>query len=184
MSSTEPSLFHVEAIKWTGLTPKGLKRGQFNKEVLKPAYQDLGEYFHAKMLPKRFTIAGGRMLNYDYRSGERPGTSYKAFWKSYTGRKVRKFGHRKPLVWSGETERDATRIRDIRTTSRGVKIVLHARKLNFRNKYSSIFMNEEVRRVSPQEYTELKREFERAVQRRIKQVSRANRETRKTRGSE
>jgi hypothetical protein len=40
-------------------------------------------------------------------------------------RKARKFGHRDPLVWSGELRRQAMMYQDVRTTSRGASVVIH-----------------------------------------------------------
>ena len=158
------TLFSVQAIKYSGPVPGALTKQEFRNGILKPAWKQVGEMFHREMLPIRFTEQAKALLGYAHRKGEEPGTSTKRFFRSYTGRKLKKFGHRKPLVWSGESRRDATRIADVRATSNGVKVVLHARKLNYRNRYSSIYMNEEVRRIATSEYPKLQRELERAVQ--------------------
>jgi len=161
-------LFTVKAIKFTGAVPGAMTKREFRNEILKPAWKELGEWFHKNLLPIRFTNAAKQLLNLAPRGGEAPGTSYKAFRRSYTGRKVRMKGHRKPFVWSGTSERNATKIRDVRATSNGTRIVLHAPALNFRNKHSAIRMNEEIRRVAESEYPILQRRFERIIQERIK----------------
>jgi hypothetical protein len=167
VSGSAGSLFHIQAIKWQGAVPGAMSKREFNNEILKPSYQDLGEWFHQNRLPLRFTNQAKSLLNLAPRKGEQPGLPYKMFKRSYTGRKQRYKGHRKPFVWSGETERDATRIRDVRATSGGVKIVLHARKLNYRHPKSAIRMNEEIRRIAESEYPLLQQQLNKAVQSRI-----------------
>jgi len=161
------SLFKIQAITWKGTIPGAYSKSEWRNEILKPAWKELGEWFHQERIPIRFTNQAKSLLNLEPRRGEQPGISFKAFKRSYTGRKVSYKKHRKPFVWSGETERDATRIRDVRSTSNGVKIVLHVRKLNFRNPKSKIRMNEEIRRVGESEYPMIQRKFNAAIQRRI-----------------
>jgi hypothetical protein len=158
------TLFTVKSIKWNGPVPGAMTKREFGAEILKPAWKRLGEWFHAERLPIRFTNQAKTLLNLALRKGEEPGIGLKGFRRSYTGRKVRMKGHKKPFVWSGESERDATRIRDVRSTSNGVKIVLHARKLNYRNPASKIRMNEEIRRVAASEYPLIQKKFEGFVQ--------------------
>jgi len=169
----EGSLFKVKAITWKGTIPGAYSKREWRNEVLKPAWKELGEWFHKDRLPIRFTNKAKSLLSLAPRRGEEPGVPYKAIKYSYTGRKMKYKGHKKPFVWSGETERDATRIRDVRSTSNGVKVVLHVRKLNFKHPKSSIRMNEEIRRVAESEYPMIQRKFNAAVQRRIDADKRA-----------
>lgn len=89
------------------------------RQVSKEAWQAAGEAWHREVLPKKFTAQGAREYRYKRRS------------RRYEVRKERQFGHRRPLVYTGELERMARRYRDIRRvtgdTSRrrgGVSIVI------------------------------------------------------------
>jgi hypothetical protein len=76
-------------------------------------------------------VKGAREYGYQKREGERGTAGSEKFKTSYTGRKLRRFGHTRPLVLTGESMRLAA-IRDVRSTSKGAKVVIHARVLNFR----------------------------------------------------
>ena len=54
----------------------------------------------------------------------------KAFWGSYTGRKLRKFGHALPLVFTGQT-RDRARMATIQVTTNRGQIRYSVNALNF-----------------------------------------------------
>jgi hypothetical protein len=149
--------------------------------MLKEAWAATGQHWFDKLLPKHFTVAGGKEYGYAPRAGEAAGTTGKAFWSSYAGRKQKYKGHRDPLVWSGELRRDTLAQRSIYATFRGVRVALPgARKANFipgeKNKRvrqaarnwrqhvaavrgwtraSQVDMPDELTRVSPREIDEL-----------------------------
>lgn len=154
-------------IEYKGAVPSSISRSEFNREILKPSWSMTGEYFHRKMLPLRFTKRGGKMLNYAPRRGEEAGGSFQDFRRSYTARKRRKFGHTKPLVYTGESE-SLAKIRDIRATSKGVRIVNHARGLNRKHPKSKVVMRDEVRRLADHEGVELTRFLGGQVERQLK----------------
>jgi len=133
-------------IKYSGPIPRHVRARL--RRILKEGYQYIGIFWHRHYRAKHFTREAYQEYYYTPRKGE--GKTGKAFWRSYTGRKQRRFGHTRPLVWSGESER-ASRRRDVRATSKGVKIFIHANKLNFRNPHSNINMREEMTRVSTRE---------------------------------
>lgn len=83
------------------------------RAILQAAWFQLGAFWHAVILPKHFTEAGGREYGYQERAN------------LYMRRKWRKFGHAKPLVWQGSLERDVRRIVDVRASSSGARVVLH-----------------------------------------------------------
>lgn len=100
------------AIKQT-ITRKGLEFSAKEwRGILKEAWAVVGEYWHKQFLPKHFTIAGAHEYGYQKRT------------KKYERQKARKKGHHRPIVWSGETERQAKRWRDVRISSKGARVVL------------------------------------------------------------
>ena len=135
-------------IKYRGATPK-MARREFNR-IVKEAWGELGVLWHRKMRPKHFTKAGAQEYGYTPRKGEGGNIGRKGFAKSYTGRKLRRFGHARPLEYSGETKA-LTRVRDVRATSKGARVVMRANKLNFRNPHSRINMRREMTTVSKKE---------------------------------
>ncbi|MEZ6097239.1 MAG: hypothetical protein R3C03_23950 [Pirellulaceae bacterium] len=146
------------------LTEKGLTVSQLKKElpeIKRPAYDKLGVHFHQVNLPRRFTVAGGRMLGFKRRSPK------------YEKRKRKLKGHTDPLRFSDDSKRLATTIQDIRvkTTEKKseVKVVIHARGLNRRNPRSNIRMQDEVRRVANREFGPLTRVLQRGIDEQMKQ---------------
>ncbi len=139
------------ALKSTGPTPKLLRRELNNCH--RDAAANMGEFWHERFRAKHFTNAGATEYGYTPRQGERGRPSGK-FRSSYTGRKLTKFGHTRPLVYTGESER-RTRQLDVRATAkRGearVRVVLHAPALNFRYSGSPIDMRYEMTTVSQRE---------------------------------
>jgi hypothetical protein len=117
------------------------------------------------MRDERFTKSHARKAHYKKRRGEEAGLSRQAFFSSYTGQKQRKFGHTRPLEFTGETRR-LVKTANITSTSKGGKVRYPgARKFNFRNRYSSIRMSEEFRRLLPSEKTELAKEYDKTLNR-------------------
>lgn len=131
-------------------------------EVRRWAMEDLGLHFHANNLPRRFTVAGGIFLGFQRRSAK------------YEARKLRRFGHRDPLVWSGASRTLALGIRDIRVkanrNSSSVRIVIHARGLNRRAADSTIRMQDEIRFVSPREHGPLTRVVDASISKSLKSL--------------
>lgn len=155
--------------KYTGAVPGvGLKRRELNV-IMKRAWYYIGVYWHRFFRPKHFTQAGAREYGYKPRRGQR-GSGFGLFKESYTGRKLKKWGHTNPLVWKG-LARDLTAIQDVRPTSKGVRIVMGAaQKLNWRHPKSDIYMAEEMRRVSIGERKVLIRIFDRFMDKAIKAI--------------
>ena len=83
------------------------------REILKNAWHRAGLFWHRHILRKHFTIAGASEYMYQPRTVR------------YSRYKAKKFGHRRPLVFSGAAERHAHRTRDLRTSSKGVRVILH-----------------------------------------------------------
>jgi len=89
------------------------------RPLIKSAWERTGQYWHKAILPKHFTFMGAREYGYAPRS------------IGYMIRKARVMGHRRPLVWSGTSERLAKRIRNVRATPEGARVVVTAPALNF-----------------------------------------------------
>jgi len=99
--------------------------------ALKETWNAIGWHLFEKWVQKHFTKAGAdeyRSSNvagngpvYQARSGE--GESGRAFWKSYNGRKQKKYGQQLAMVFSGNT-RDGAKRATIYATNRGVRVAL------------------------------------------------------------
>ena len=157
---------HVK-VRERGPTPRGMAK-ELNA-IKKKLWNETGVFFHRTMLPLRFTKAGGRKLKYAKRKGEGIPKGSPRYARSYTGRKERTQGHTDPLVYSGESKQLA-RIRDVRSTSKGAKVVLQARKLNFKHPKSRIRMNVEVRRVATDESETLAEYFDARLDERLARI--------------
>lgn len=68
------------------------------RPILKEELQNVIRFWHKDMLPNHFTTTAVNRYGYQKRS------------KKYMIRKARKFGHQRALVFSGEMERQVTRM--------------------------------------------------------------------------
>lgn len=124
-----------------GPTPRNLRKVMTRAK--KASWYDTAVFYHTKLRDKRFTEQHARAANYWARS------------KKYEQRKRAKFGHTRPLEYSGETRRSVRQAR-LTSTSRGNRIRYPgARKLNLRNPKSRIRMAEEFRRIPRREAREI-----------------------------
>lgn len=136
----------MKAKGFANLTPSAMR------EQLKAGWSRVAFYWHEHYREKHFSQEGAREYNYSPRAGE-PGNERKKFWSSYTGRKIRKWGHRRPLEWSGESHHRAREVR-FDATSNGVTIRLNTPVFNFRGPNSKIDMRAEMTAVTEQELNE------------------------------
>lgn len=99
------------------------------QEAIAKALEEVGAYWHSTFLPLHFTYEANRkyvagniasthpipFAGYMLRAGDvREGHSG---WKrTYTARKLRKFGHKRPLAYTGEAQKQALGGRRIHTT--------------------------------------------------------------------
>jgi hypothetical protein len=128
-------------------------------------WKSVAQYWIDEIRPKHFTKGGAKEYGYSPRQGE-TGASGKAFWRSYTGRKQRKFGHTKPLTWSGAFERD-TRSSRIQATQHGSTVRIRGRVLNLGlvGTGKKIDMAKEVSTVSPRDVHMLTRHMQSRLER-------------------
>lgn len=128
-------------------------------DIVRIAMRQLGEFWVEYMLPKHFSKAGAREYGYTPRKGE-PGSG-KAFKGSYTYRKLKKFDHALPLVYTGEARKEIMQGARVTATVAGdratTRIALNSRKLNWRHPASKVRMNEEIKAVSAKEIPTLQR---------------------------
>lgn len=153
-------------IRYEGAIPSNLSRRTFNKFCAE-GYRILGIYWHQHFRQKHFTHAAIREYGYTPRKGE--AGSGRKFRGSYTWRKLKKFGHTKPLTFTGESER-LTRIRDVRANGKGCRVIIRANKFNFRAKGSHVNMRWEMTRISRKEGETLTKLFQNFMTRRLGQL--------------
>jgi hypothetical protein len=141
-------------IKYEGVVPgaPGQSEADF-LACLREAWRQVGEYWHHELAPKHFTTAGGSEYGYLPRAGERGAAGKKGFAKSYTGRKLRKMGHTRPLAWSRESEQAVAQSTRVVPSPHGVRIEINAPNLEKRHNYSPINMPAEMTAVSQAERT-------------------------------
>ena len=120
------------AIKQT-ITRRGLNiDAQTWRGMIAQAWEDTAQFWYVKILPKHFTEAGKKEYGYAPRQKATPRRTkdgkYRGTRDGYETRKFRKYGHRKPLVLTGEMQRSIMRIMDIKGTLKSGKIALHGPK--------------------------------------------------------
>lgn len=148
-------------IRERGPVPRRLRAAY--RAARKAAWHEAGTLFHVTMRDNRFTSAHGRKAGYAPRRGESAGLTPGEFWRSYTGQKLKKWRHTRPLEWSGETRR-RVRACAISTTSKGCRVAYSgASKLNFRPRGGNINMADEFRRLIPDEIQRLAARYDRAL---------------------
>jgi hypothetical protein len=138
-------------IKYTGPVPgsSNMRQSQFN-QIVRDAWIEVAHFWHEHILPKHFTEEGGREYGYMARKGDQ--VSGKAFNSTYQGKKLKKWGHQKPLVWSGELEQKS-HVAGITATATSsgsqCKTTLpNCQKANWKNPNTKIDMPDELTRFS------------------------------------
>jgi hypothetical protein len=163
-------------IKEDGVAPRNMVKAW--NQVRREGYRAIAVMWHRDMRPDHFQPSAKQKYSYKPRAGEpgnpryirlKTGQKIRDDRKHYTARKLRMKGHTRPLVFTGQSEA-LSRIRDIRVTSKGSRVVLHTPGLNRRNKYSQINMREELTRITEGEARLLAKEYERATARNFKRV--------------
>ena len=139
------------------------------RAILRAAYYHLGVFWHRELRKKHFTHRGAREYHYRKRQGEPGGPRPRGKRKSYTARKLAKFGHTYPLVYTGASMR-ASRIREVRATYKGARVILHTPTL-------SRVPGAEMRRISRREMTQMQRLFDRFVDAKLRGIKDVRRRT-------
>jgi hypothetical protein len=145
-------MMFVVKITYKGMFP--LASRSERTAMLRHVYEAGGEFFHKHFTDIHFLNSATTRYGYRLRQGER-GTGTKFFKKSYTGRKLAKWGHTRPLEWSGVTRARAT-VPDVRATGKGFKLVSHVNILNYKP-----WLFEEFCRTTPDEIEQMVGEMNR-----------------------
>jgi hypothetical protein len=149
-------------IKERGPTPRGLRKA-FNA-ASKSSWSATGLYFHERYRPNRFTVAHGKEAGYRPRQGDNLPYGSKEFWRSYVGRKLRKYNTRAPLVFTGRTKR-LTQMARISATSNAASVRYSgANTLNFHPDLAAEF-----RKIIPKEARQLGRIYDSGLTRKLKE---------------
>lgn len=156
------------------LTVEGLPRKRDLPKALKFMWARAGVLWHTRFMPQHFTARGAMKYGYGPRSTKymlRKMTGYKV-----AGRTVA--GHRDPLVWSGASKRLAA-IQDVRATSKGGTVVIHATGLNRRNpdSISPKTMRQELLTVTDQELAIIAKNSTQDLTKALLRLGKRNRKT-------
>lgn len=144
------------AVRVRSRGPVGRGRKKAFNAASKQAWKETATYFHSHLRDKRFTASHAAAAGYTQRKGEGQPRGSKSFRRSYYGRKfASKYGGGRgqalPLFWTGDTKRKM-RSANITSTSKGGKAAYRgASKFSFRHPKSRVRMNEEFRRILPDE---------------------------------
>lgn len=126
-------------------------------DAMKRAMYSLGVRWKTLFLPKHFTKGGAKEYGYKPRKGE-AGSSRK-FKGSYTWRKLVKFKHTLPLVYTGEMRQEALfgsrKIRVTSTSKESTVYISMPMKANFKNPKSEVHPIQELRKVSEGELAQM-----------------------------
>lgn len=137
-------------IKYAGYPPE--KR--LWNEALRRVFTAVGREWHQEYYERHFTHAGAEEYGYYKRKGELLSPVSKAFKRSYTGRKLRQFGHTLPLRFTSATYQ-LGKVAVIKSTSKGGRVIL-PRGLNRKHAKTRIVMRDEITKVLPQEADHLR----------------------------
>lgn len=137
------------------------------RQILKEAWEQAGIFWHKSFRELHFEEGATKRYGYAPRQGEGDRTYRKGFWRSYTGKKLKKYGHTKPLVLSG-TSCGLTRLRSIQATANKVRVPLHAPALNFHRDPSPVEMWKDATTITTDEGTQIARFMDRYLDSRLR----------------
>jgi hypothetical protein len=154
-------------IRERGSTP-GITKREWGR-VKKTTFGMLGRWWHRMLRPKHFTQRGAMEYRYVPRKGQRQAPGTKGFRRSYTGTKLRRFGHTLPLVWSGASKRKS-RAGRILATSKDVRVSMNVPTLNLKPKGGRINLRREMTVMSRAERMRVGRIADTAIQKQLKAI--------------
>jgi len=124
------------------------------RKAQQAAYEAMAREWHAKFLMLHFAEQAYDRYGIK-RVGRRAARDSKTFRYSHTGRKLKRKGHMKPLVWTGRAMMESQLLR-MTSTSKWAKVRL-SNRFNLRPRRSSTSMREEITRIIPSESAYLRR---------------------------
>jgi hypothetical protein len=151
-------MFEITLTK-TGPTPKLVQR-ELNS-IQREAARTMGQVWATRFRQKHFRNAASGEYGYTPRQGEAGRPGRRGFAQSYTGKKLKKYGHSRPLVLTGESEEATRNPRIEATATRGqakVRVIMNSPGFNRRYAGSPIDMRQELTTVSEREGQELAHE--------------------------
>lgn len=131
---------------------EALRKKEVN-DILKESFHLMGLRWWKLYLPQHFGDQAQRRYGYARRSGQQFNARPRK--GSYQAKKLRAFGHQRPLEFTGEAKRQALASPRITSTRDKVTIRL-PRKFNWRATGSQVRMADEIRAVRPDELRDLK----------------------------
>lgn len=141
--------FMKVTITESGATPRNMLKTL--RQVKKRGFMAMGTQWHRKMRPQHFTRAAYAKYGYKRRT------------PAHEKLKEKMYGHRRPLVFSGESEQ-LSRIRDVRATAKGARVVMRVPRLNIRRSANSPNMREEMTRIAIKERDRLVAGFAKSLE--------------------
>lgn len=113
--------------------------------IFRDAAVEAGRLWFQTILPRHFTVEGGRAYGYQKRTAK------------YMRRKARKYGHQKPLVFSGNMQREIQSVERVDRTGKGSIVKLYGPRYfyAFRKDYGQADKAREVTTVTVAEETAL-----------------------------
>ncbi len=111
-------------VRYEGAASAKVAKRQLNK-ITRTGFLALGVMWHKDFRPKHFTRGGAGEYGY------RPRTT------AYNAKKLKRFGHKDPLVFTGES-RTRSRIRNVKATRKGNRISLGTPRINFSGRASEL----------------------------------------------
>lgn len=139
--------------------PAGISRTTKNT-MIRSAFVAVAAWWHKVIRPTKFTREGAAKYHYERRT------------KAYRALKRRRFGHDNPLEFSG-VSRTSTRIRDIRPSSKKVRVVMKARAFNLRPKGHKKKLSEEFLAVTKGDAKQIAKRFAVVIGRLIRGYSKS-----------
>lgn len=157
--------FAAVAIRQRGTIGRGRKAafGAASKE----SWYETALHFHANLRDRRFDPDHQEAAGFAKRKGEMLPRATKAFRRSYTGIKLRKYGHTRALEFTGDTRRKIRTASISSTANKGKAAYRGASKFSFRHPKSRIRMSDEFRRLLDSEITELANVFDAGLDKRL-----------------
>ena len=153
---------------------EALLKPRRRQQIMKRVYTAIGQRWGQEFLPQHFD-ARQKQYTLAKRAGQQTGLAPKEFWKSYTGRKKRKYGHTLALVWTGESKRRAQRFKVHAVgqgRNQGATVTVPTPTLN--RKPGGLDMAAEVRQVLPSERANLAAYGQRTMQNILREMTRRN----------
>lgn len=140
-------------------------------EALRRVFAAVGTEWHQEYYERHFTHAGAEQYGYYKRKGELASPGSKEFRRSYTGKKLKRFGHTLPLRYTS-TAYQLGKVAIVRSNSRGGKVIL-PRAFNWQHPKSRIVMRDEITKVLPAEADHLRQLADRRLGVEIAQIKQA-----------